>query len=231
MTLTNAGTTETRRTRRRLSPLRQERLRHKVRRLGFRARVQHWVRRQAEKRGVTPMLFALSFTDSCVSPVMPEILLVPLLLSKVKRPFRYAFWCSLASVLGGMLGYFLGFGLWEGGLGQFFFDYVPGITREGFAQVGEMFGDSAFLAIFLAGFTPLPYKIFSLGAGVFHEQVPFTIFVLASVTSRTLRFYLEVWLIYRFGPPVLRFFNKKATVLAYVVAILVIGAAVYFSAR
>jgi membrane protein YqaA with SNARE-associated domain len=219
------------RSRRRLSPHRRERLKQRVRKLGRRARIQHWVREQAERRGVTPMLFFLSFTDSCISPVMPEVLLVPLLLSKVKRPFRYAFWCSLASVLGGILGYYLGYALWEIGLGQFFFDYVPGVTQEGFDQVGELFGGSAFLAIFLAGFTPLPYKLFSLAAGVFHAQVPFETFVLASATSRTLRFYVEVWLIARFGPPVLRFFGKKATAAAYVLAILAIAAVVYLSAR
>lgn len=145
----------------------------------------------------------LSFTDACVSPIIPEVVLVPLVLARPQQRYRFALLVSLASVLGGACGYLLGMLAWGAGLETFFYDYVPGFTPERFASVSRGFGEQTFWVIFAAGFTPLPYKLFTVVAGVCHRDVGFATFLLASLLSRSLRFYLTVWLLHLFGRKVL----------------------------
>ncbi len=166
--------------------------------------------RFAHGRFGTPMLCFLSFTDACISPVIPEILLVPLVLGRPDRRWRYAFLVSLASVIGGAFGYLLGMYAWNSGLDQLFFEYVPGFTQERFDSVSQGFGNQTFWVMFAAGFTPLPYKVFTVVAGVFHDNVAFSTFFVASVLSRFLRFYLTVWLLHEFGRHVLDKVSRNA---------------------
>lgn len=170
----------------------------------------------------------LSFTDACISPVMPEIMLVPMCLSRPERKWRYAFAASLASVLGGILGYVLGATVWDAGLDQLFYTYIPGFTPELFADASARFGHSAFVVTFLAGFTPLPYKLFTIAAGVCHQDVSFQSFVLASISSRYLRFYLEIWLIARYGPPVLEFLVKRLGVILILLSLAALGVVIWY---
>lgn len=171
----------------------------------FRARMQ----RVAASRFALLAMSGLSFADACVSPIIPEVLLVPMCLLHRQRCYVYAFWASAASVLGGMAGYFLGFFLWEHGLREFAYAHIPGFTPEWFEKVSGFYGGQAFLWVWLAGFTPLPYKVFTVLAGVCHEDVPFATFVVASALSRTPRFYLTVWVLDRFGPPVFDFLQRR----------------------
>ncbi|MBK8975691.1 MAG: DedA family protein [Planctomycetes bacterium] len=187
-------------------PSREERRR---RRLSRKAKVKRWLAARADHPSAVPLMMLLSFLDSCISPVMPEVLLLPMSIGRPARAWSYAGWASLASVLGGMFGYLLGWQLWEAGLREWFFAHVPGFDAETFAGIGAHFGHAAFVVVFLAGLTPLPYKVFTIAAGVFHESVPFDTFLLASLTSRTLRFLLIAWLINRFGPPFLDFLARR----------------------
>ena len=159
--------------------------------------------RFAHGRFGTPMLCFLSFTDACISPIIPEVVLVPLVLGRPEKRWRYAFLVSAASVIGGAFGYLLGMFAWTSGLDRLFFEYVPGFTQERFDSVSQGFGDQTFWVMFAAGFTPLPYKVFTVVAGAFHDSVAFPTFLLASALSRFLRFYLTVWLLHQFGRRVL----------------------------
>ena len=123
-------------------------------------------------------------------------------------------------VLGGMGGYGIGMVLWEGVSG-YFYAYVPGFTPQVFHQVQNLFSTYDFWAIFAAGFTPIPYKVFTIGAGVF--DINFPVFVLASTVGRSLRFFLVAWLIFRFGPAMRAFIEKYFNLLTIVFVVLLVG--------
>jgi membrane protein YqaA with SNARE-associated domain len=156
------------------------------------SRIRRWFGKMAERPWATPALCGLSFLDACVSPIIPEVLLAPLCLLRPERRWYYALWCGVWSVLGGVFGYALGYFFWEAGLRELLFARVPGFTAERFESVAAGFGEGAFLWIFIAGFTPLPYKLFAVAAGVGHEHVSLATFVAASLASRIPRFLLTV---------------------------------------
>ena len=186
-------------------------------------RLYDWVIHWAETAYALPALFVLSFAESSFFPIPPDVMLLPLCLGEPKRAFRFAFWCSLASVLGGMLGYWLGYAVWESGLDQFCFDYVPGFSEDKFAKISAWYGEYNFWIVFTAGFSPLPYKVFTIAAGVCHEDVNFGMFVLASLVSRSTRFYIEAALLKKFGEPIRVFVEKRLGLLSLVFCVLLVG--------
>ncbi|MDO3380005.1 YqaA family protein [Geoalkalibacter halelectricus] len=165
-------------------------------------------------------LFVLAFAESSFFPVPPDVLLIALALSLPTRAFRFAFIAACGSVLGGLFGYLLGYGMWHA-LDSFFFAYVPGFTPEGFVRVQELFERYNFWVVFSAGFTPIPYKLITVGAGVFHINVP--VFLIGSAVGRSLRFFLVAWFIYRFGPPVRVLIEKYFNYLALAFFILLVA--------
>jgi membrane protein YqaA with SNARE-associated domain len=183
-------------------------------------RLYDWVLHWADTPYGTPALFGLSLAESSFFPLPPDPLLLALCLGAPKRALRFAAVATVASVIGGIIGYGIGAGGWSVAQ-EWFFNYVPGVTPEAFDGVRAFYGRYGFAAVFLAGLTPIPYKVFTLASGVF--GINFGLFVLASILSRGLRFFLIAVLIYYFGAPVERFidryFNK-----------LVIGFAVLFVA-
>jgi membrane protein YqaA with SNARE-associated domain len=108
-------------------------------------------------------------------------------------------------VLGGVLGWWIGMELWDS-VQDFFFDHIPGFTRDRFALVGEKYNEHAFLAIFGAAFTPIPFKVFTIASGVF--EVGLTTLVLASIVGRGARFMSVATAIFFFGPTVKHWLEK-----------------------
>lgn len=182
-------------------------------------RLYGWVLGWAYSRHALWALFVLSLAEASFFPIPPDPLLMALCLGSPRRAFRFAGWATGASVLGGMLGYAIGAGAW-GLLDDFFFRYVPGVTPEAFEQVQGLYDQYDFWAVFLAGLTPLPYKVFTLSAGVF--SINFPVFVLASGLSRGLRFYVVAALIYRYGPPVSRFIDRYFNLLTVTFGVLLV---------
>lgn len=193
----------------------------------FRARMQ----RIAESNSALFFLNLLAFLDACVSPILPEVLLVPMCMLQPQKIYRYAFWCSLFSVIGGIVGYWLGFLLWENGLREFAYEHIWGFTPEWYEKISAWYGSQAFVWVWLAGFTPLPYKIFTVLAGVCHDKVDFGIFVVASVLSRFPRIYMTVWLLDKLGPPVLDFLLKQFSRVVLVLLLLVLGIVLWVQFR
>lgn len=186
-----------------------------------------WVLHFAHTPYGTPALFLLALAESSVFPVPPDVLLIALAVSMPTSAFKYALVCSLGSVLGGSLGYGIGYLLWYAPDGtfsafaRFFFDYVPGFTREVFTIVQEKYSENAFLAVFTAGFTPIPYKVFTIAGGVC--KINFLEFVVASTVGRSLRFFLVAGIIWKFGEPITRWIDKYFNKLAILFTILLIG--------
>ena len=168
-------------------------------------RLYDWVLHWAHTPYGMPALVLLTFAESSFFPIPPDPLLVALCIAAPRRSLFFAAAATAASVLGGMAGYWIGAGGWH--LAQdFFFTYVPGVSPEAFGRVQVLYDRWDFWAIFMAGLTPIPYKVFTLSAGVF--RINFPIFVIASVLSRGLRFFVVAALIYRFGAPISDFIDR-----------------------
>jgi membrane protein YqaA with SNARE-associated domain len=179
-----------------------------------------WVLHWAETPYGPLALFLLAFAESSFFPVPPDLLLIALCLGSIKKSWRFAFYTASASILGGMLGYLIGFGLWES-VNPFFFRYIPGFTPEVFEKVMANFNEFGFWYVFTAGFTPIPYKVFTIASGVF--KLNFPLFVLASALSRSMRFFLVAGLFRKFGPGIKVFIDKYFNWLAILFVILLFG--------
>ncbi|MFL2931446.1 MAG: YqaA family protein [bacterium] len=139
-------------------------------------------------------LALLSFTESFFFPIPPDILLIAIAFSKPKHSFLYAGICSLSSVAGGIVGYFIGYFLFES-IGKLIFDLYGGI--DGFETVKEYYNSKGAWMVLIGGFTPVPYKLITIASGVF--LLDFKIFLICSIISRSARFFLESLLIFYFG--------------------------------
>lgn len=169
-----------------------------VRRPNIVKRLYLWVLGWADTPYGTPVLALISFAESSFFPIPPDVLQIALSVSKPRRSFYYAAVSATASVLGGILGWYIGYALWSS-IGDYFFQYVPGFSPKNFDLVSKAYGENAFLAILAAAFTPIPYKVFTIAAGVFHEAVPLRTLIAASIVGRSGRFFLVATCIYFFG--------------------------------
>ena len=115
--------------------------------------------------------------------------------------------------------------MWEA-VGGYFFRYVPSFSPEAFARVSNVYDEYNFWVVFTAGFTPIPYKLITIGAGVFN--INFAIFFLASILSRSARFFLVAALIRRFGPQIKDFIDRYFNLLSILFMVLLIGGFVLF---
>jgi len=165
-------------------------------------------------------LGGLSFAESSFFPIPPDVLLIALCMGAPTRAFRFAFWCSVCSVLGGIGGYYIGYAAEP--LGRWIiFDLLH--YGAAWDKVAALYGQNAFLSILTAAFTPIPYKVFTIAAGVFHEQVGLGTLIGASVIGRSGRFFLVAGCIYYFGPPVKRLLDKYLEVFTVIFMVLLVG--------
>jgi len=180
-------------------------------------RLYEWVLHWANTPYGTPALFLLAFAESSFFPIPPDVLLIALSLSIPKKAFRYASVCTIGSVLGGMFGYLLGWQFWELAKG-ILFNYID---PAGFEDIRTYFIKYEAWAVSIAGFTPIPYKVFTIAAGFF--RVDFLVFLIASALSRGARFFLVALLIYHFGSSIRAFIDKYFNILTYAFTFLLIG--------
>ncbi|MDE2835335.1 MAG: DedA family protein [Bacteroidota bacterium] len=181
-----------------------------------------WVLSWADSPYGLLALFVLAFAESVFFPVPPDVLLIAMALGRRSRALWFGLVCSAGSLLGGMTGYALGHFVWLSGeeftaLARFFFDVVPGFSESVYYELGERFEAWGFIIVFTAGFTPVPYKLFTVSAGAF--AINFPLFVLASAISRTARFLLVSGLIWKFGFTVKRFIDRYFNILAVAFAV------------
>ncbi|SHI70671.1 membrane protein YqaA, SNARE-associated domain [Malonomonas rubra DSM 5091] len=183
-------------------------------------RLYDWVLSWADTPYGVPALFLLAFAEASFFPIPPDVLLIALCLAIPTRSYRFALVATIGSATGGMLGYLIGWGAWDS-LSPYFYQYVPGFTEAGFAQVKGLFDQYDFWTIFAAGFTPIPYKIFTISAGAFQINLP--VFALASVVSRGLRFFLIAALFYYLGRPARDFIEKYFNLLTILFLVLLVA--------
>ena len=175
-------------------------------------RLYNWTVSWADKPQGLWALAALSFAESSFFPIPPDVLLIPLVFGAPKKWFRIALICTLASVFGGIFGWYIGHAAWDF-TKDFFFNYVPGFTHANFDLVQQKYQQNAFLAIFGAALTPIPYKIFTIASGVCDVSISTLVF--ASLFGRGGRFFAVALIIYYVGPrakPIIdKYFNALAT--------------------
>jgi len=155
-----------------------------------------WVLQWASTPYALPVLFIVSFVESSFFPIPPDILLIAMVVAAPAGWFRFALVCSIGSVLGGMFGYLIGYQFMEI-IGNRIVEFYH--FQEKWDKIGLLYDKYNAWAVAVAGFSPLPYKVFTLAAGAF--EINFLTFVLASAASRAARFFLIAALIYKFGPP------------------------------
>ena len=165
-----------------------------------------WVLRLSAHRRAPVALAGVSFAESSFFPIPPDAMLIPMCLARPDKAYRYALICTIASVLGGILGYLIGYYLFEA-LAQ------PVLCAYGYADAlirfQEWYDRWGALVILIKGLTPIPYKIVTIASGA--AKFDFLIFLAASIATRGARFFLVAALIRRFGAPIQEFIEKRLT--------------------
>lgn len=164
------------------------------------------------------VLFFIAVAESSFFPIPPDVFLIALCIAVPKKSFKYATICAAGSVIGGALGYGLGLAFMDT-LGHPILDLYG--LKEKYHVVQELYRQYDAWAVAAAGFTPLPYKLFTITAGAF--KINFPTFMLVSLAARSARFFLVAALIYKFGAPVQYFINKYFNILTIVFLVLLIG--------
>jgi membrane protein YqaA with SNARE-associated domain len=186
-------------------------------------RLYDWVIRLAGSPAAIPAMGVIAFAESSFFPIPPDVMLVPMVLANRRKAFTIATVCTVGSVLGGLLGYTIGFyffetaGAWlvkayglQSGLEKF---------RQGFAEYGIWI-------ILIKGLTPIPYKLVTIASGAAHFDL-FT-FVWASIVTRGIRFFAVSALLWKFGEPIRAFIEKRLTLVTWLFLIALVGGFVAF---
>lgn len=178
-------------------------------------RTYNWTMSLAERKNALLVLALVAFVESSVFPIPPDILLIPMVLAARERAWIYALVCTLASVIGGFAGYGIGFFLYEA-VGVPILEFYGVMAK--FAEFQGMYNDQGAWIVFFAGVTPFPYKVITIASGV--TALDPMVFGVASVVARGLRFFIVAALLWKFGPPIRTFIEKR---LGLVFTIFVVG--------
>jgi membrane protein YqaA with SNARE-associated domain len=162
-----------------------------------------WTLQLSGSKHATPALAAVSFIESSVFPIPPDVMLIPMCIARRDKAFFYATVCTIASVIGGLFGYAIGYFLFET-LGQQILQ-IYGVTEK-FADMKLRYDEYGGWIILAKGLTPFPFKILTILSGVMHMNL--TVFVVSSIAARAMRFYLVAGLLWKFGAPIQAFIEK-----------------------
>jgi membrane protein YqaA with SNARE-associated domain len=181
-------------------------------------RIYDWVMRLAHHPRAVWALFAVSFTESSFFPIPPDAMLIPMVLADRRKAWFYAAICTIASVLGALLGYWIGHELYAK-VGQPIIAFYH--LEEAVQRYIDDFNEWGTWIILIKGLTPIPFKLVTIASGAAgFSLVPF---VLASIVTRGFRFFLVAGLLYRYGEPIRDFIERRLTLVTTAFIILVIG--------
>lgn len=177
-----------------------------------------WVLRMAHHRHALRSLAVVSFAESSFFPIPPDVMVVPMVLARRDQAYLIATVCTVASVLGGIFGYAIGYYLMES-VGQwlvqlYHMESKIEALRHGYDQYGAAI-------ILLKGLTPIPFKLVTIASGLFHFNFP--LFVILATITRAARFFIIAALLKRFGEPMQAFIEKRLNLFAWGFLILVAG--------
>jgi len=181
-------------------------------------RMYDWMMRMAAHRNAPHALFWVSFVESSIFPIPPDVMLIPMILANRAKAWLYATICTVGSVIGGIAGYAIGYFLIES-IGRpilAFYGY-----SEKYAAAEQLFQQWGALILIAKGWTPFPYKVLTIASGAFHMD--FVQFILASIVARSMRFYLVAVLLFWFGEPIRDFIERRLSLVTTLFLIALIG--------
>ncbi|MDD7909330.1 MULTISPECIES: YqaA family protein [Pseudovibrio] len=181
-------------------------------------RLYDWTLSLASGPRAPAALGTVSFVESSFFPIPPDLLLVPMVISQRSKAWWYAFICTVTSVLGGVAGYLIGALLFTQ-VAEPVLDFYGYLDK--FQQFQGIFETWGWWFVFIAGLTPFPYKVITIASGAFALNLP--IFIVASVVSRGLRFFVVAGLLYLFGPPIRTFIEKRLGLVFTVFVVVLVG--------
>jgi len=183
----------------------------------FRA-LYDWTLRLASHRHAIRSMAVISFCESSFFPIPPDVMVVPMVLARRDQAYLIATVCTVSSVLGGILGYAIGYFLFDS-VGQWLISvYHMGERIHGLKALYDQWGS---LVILIKGFTPIPFKLVTIASGFF--QFNFPLFVLLAAITRGARFFLIAWLLKRYGAPMQEFIERRLTLVGWTFLILLVG--------
>ncbi len=181
-------------------------------------RLYDWTISMAEHRHALWVLAAVAFVESSFFPIPPDVIMIPMIIAAPRRAFLIASVALVASVIGGMLGYYIGYGLFET-VGQPVLEFYG--KADAMAEFSATYNSYGAWAVLVAGVTPFPYKVITIMSGV--TALNFATFMTASVVARGLRFFIVAALLWKFGPPIRDFIEKRLGLMFTLFVILLIG--------
>ncbi|MCZ6776152.1 MAG: DedA family protein [Ignavibacteria bacterium] len=167
-------------------------------------RTKDWVESFAQKPYALWALFFIAFVESSFFPIPPDVLLIALAVANPKQSFKFAAICTAGSVSGAFLGYYIGYAFFET-IGSRIVDFYG--FSDKFQFVLDKYRENAWFAIIFAGFTPIPYKVFTIAAG-FNETIDLGTLAFASLVGRASRFFLVGGLLFLFGPRIKEYMDR-----------------------
>ena len=186
--------------------------------MNFLKRTYNWTLQKAQHKNAKWYLSLISFVESSFFPIPPDILLIPMALASKANALFYAFICTLFSVLGGILGYAIGYFFYNS-VGIYIVDFYH--LENSFNIFESYYKEFGILIVLGAGITPFPYKFITIASGVFGLNI--FLFIIVSIIGRGLRFYLIAILLYFFGEKIKLIIDKYFNVLTIVFFILLVG--------
>ena len=177
-----------------------------------------WTLRLADTRYAMWALALVAFIESSVFPIPPDILMIPMILARPRRAWEIAALATLASVLGGLAGYWIGDALFES-VGRPVLEFYG--KEAYFDEFRARYNEYGAWAVLIAGVTPFPYKVVTILSGA--TGLSLTIFVVASVVARGLRFFVLAALLWKFGPPIRDFIERRLGLLFTLFCVLLVG--------
>ena len=186
--------------------------------MNFLKRTYNWTLEKAQHKNAKWYLSLISFAESSFFPIPPDILLIPMALASKAKALFYAFICTLFSVLGGILGYAIGYFFYNS-VGIYIVDFYH--LENSFNIFENYYKEFGILIVLGAGITPFPYKFITIASGVFGLNI--FLFIIVSIIGRGLRFYLIAILLYFFGEKIKLIIDKYFNILTIVFFILLVG--------
>ncbi len=181
-------------------------------------RLYDWTINWSRTRNAPYALSAIAFAESSFFPIPPDVLLVPMVAAKRPMWFRYALICTTGSVLGALMGYLIGWAFYES-VGQGIVNAYN--LQRSMEVIGEKYSQNALLTVFTAAFTPIPFKVITIGAGLFEISIP--ALVVGAIVGRAGRFFLVAGLLRLFGERALGLIDKHFDRLALGFTTMLIG--------
>ncbi|MFT3723586.1 MAG: YqaA family protein [Hyphomonadaceae bacterium] len=178
----------------------------------------NWVIKLAGGKHAEPALWAVSFAESSFFPIPPDVMLAPMCFARPERSWRYAFGCTIASVFGALLGYAIGYYLWEAVGSQIIGFFGYGGKEE---ELRASYAAAGVWIIFLKGVTPIPFKLVTIVSGAMAFNLP--IFIAACLVTRAIRFFLVAWLFKTFGPTLAPIIEKRIGLFMLLFVVILVG--------